>query len=270
MSTPSNGKPIVLVHGIFGFGQLKVAGVTVVDYFRGIPQALRAAGYSVPQPPSLNTAGSIVERAIDLKRYLESEPGVSGQQVHLIAHSLGGLDARYMISRLGMADRVLSLTTIGTPHQGSPIADVVVKAGFPGVQELLNQLGVDLKGISDLTTAACRQFNTEVLDVPKVQYFCIAGKFEPPRLLNVPLGLLGVSHDIIASEQRDNDGMVSVQSAAFLTRQPNWQLLETWTANHFRLINWGSNILPTLPEEMDQSIVDNYLRLAARLNQLKR
>ena len=131
MSAPANGKPMVLVHGMFGFGQLRLAGVTVVDYFRGIPHALRTAGYSVPQPPSLNTAGSIVDRATDLKRYLESEPGVSAQQVHLIAHSLGGLDARYMISRLGMAQRVLSLTTIGTPHLGSPIADAVVNAGFP-------------------------------------------------------------------------------------------------------------------------------------------
>ena len=36
---------------------------------------------------------------------------------------MGGLDARYLISRLGMADRVLSLTTLGTPHRGTSFAD---------------------------------------------------------------------------------------------------------------------------------------------------
>ena len=42
--------------------------------------------------------------------------------MHLIAHSMGGLDARHMIVREGMAERVASLTTVGTPHNGTPVA----------------------------------------------------------------------------------------------------------------------------------------------------
>ena len=36
---------------------------------------------------------------------------------------MGGLDARYMIGQLGMADRVAALLTVTTPHRGSPYAD---------------------------------------------------------------------------------------------------------------------------------------------------
>jgi triacylglycerol esterase/lipase EstA (alpha/beta hydrolase family) len=71
----------------------------------------------------LNPAGKITERAEDLKNYLQNNTEVAGKKIHLIPRSMGRLDARYLISKLGMADRVLSLTTIGAPHHGSPIAD---------------------------------------------------------------------------------------------------------------------------------------------------
>ena len=121
MSNPPLGAPIVLVHGLFGFGQLKLAGVGVADYFRLIPDALRAEGHEVPEPPSLNMGGSIAERAADLKEYLENRPEVAGRQVHLVAYSMGGMDSRFMISKLDMADRILSLTTIGTRTEAAPL-----------------------------------------------------------------------------------------------------------------------------------------------------
>jgi triacylglycerol lipase len=88
--------PIVLVHGILGFTELRLGNVKFGDYFRGIREALQANGNTVPEPPRLNPAGSVAERAQDLKRYLETS--LSGQQVHLLAHSMGGLDSRYLIS----------------------------------------------------------------------------------------------------------------------------------------------------------------------------
>jgi hypothetical protein len=39
---------------------------------------------------------------------------------------MGGLDARYLISKLGYGTKVASLTTISTPHRGSPLADVAL------------------------------------------------------------------------------------------------------------------------------------------------
>ena len=48
---------------------------------------------------------------------------------HIIAHSMGGLDSRFLITHLQPEEdnRVLSLTTIGSPHRGSPIADLIVE-----------------------------------------------------------------------------------------------------------------------------------------------
>src|SRR5262245_66488899 len=113
MSHPS---PIVLVHGIFGFGQLKLSGFGVTDYFRLIPDALRSAGHEVPEPPSLNAAGRIAERPADLKRYLDNHPEVSGRRVHVVAHNMGRLDARFMISTLNRAHTILPPEPLPAPH----------------------------------------------------------------------------------------------------------------------------------------------------------
>ncbi len=47
-------------------------------------------------------------------------------KVNIIAHSKGGLDSRYAISKLGMAPYVASLTTINTPHRGCEFADYLL------------------------------------------------------------------------------------------------------------------------------------------------
>src|SRR5947199_10191516 len=114
MIIPKLRSPIVLVHGLFGFDQLKLFGWPVCNYFAGIPKLFREAGNHV-LTPSLSPCGSVEERASQLKAFLDRE--MPREPVHLIGHSLGGLDSRYMISCLGMADRVLSLTTLGTPHR---------------------------------------------------------------------------------------------------------------------------------------------------------
>lgn len=45
-------------------------------------------------------------------------------QVHLVGHSQGGLDARYVVSKLGYGPHTASVTTIGAPHRGTPLGDV--------------------------------------------------------------------------------------------------------------------------------------------------
>ena len=48
-------------------------------------------------------------------------------KVNLIAHSMGGLDSRYLISKMGLGDRIASLTTISSPHRGTAVADYALK-----------------------------------------------------------------------------------------------------------------------------------------------
>ena len=95
----------------------------------------------------------------------------------IIAHSMGGLDARYMISKLNMANRVAALLTVSTPHRGSPYADWCLRnlGKRMGGLKLIKLLKLDLKAISDLTTESCREFNEKILDAPGVRYFSIGG-----------------------------------------------------------------------------------------------
>ena len=86
--------------------------------------------------------------------------------------------------------------------------------------------------------------------------------------LGVPVGVLALTHDIVRNKEGDNDGVVSVESARFGERRENWTFLEIWPGNHFRQINWGTNILLTPSEENDNTIVEKYTALAARLRDL--
>src|SRR5262245_40735930 len=95
---PKLRDPVVPVPGLLGYDRFSVVGWTVLSYFTSIPEALAAAGNRV-LVPALSPTECVAFRAGQLKEFLDRE--VSGEQVHLIAHSMGGLDARYLISRLG-------------------------------------------------------------------------------------------------------------------------------------------------------------------------
>ena len=268
----SQAAPIVLVHGIFGFTRIAIGDFKIGDYYREILEALRNDGHVVPDPPQTNRVGSVADRAKNLKDYLldENRAEVHGKKVHLLAHSMGGLDCRYMISKLDMADRVLSLTTIATPHHGSPIANAVVKATEPGLTALLGSFDIDVNATLDLTTEACEQRNREVLDAPGVAYFSIAGQYKPRKkfwIIGSSTGVLGPTYDLIAKTEGDNDGVVSVQSA-MMPGRPAWTHLDTWNVNHFREINWGTNGVPSWSEKRDHSIVEKYRALVKQIKDL--
>ncbi len=110
---------MVLAHGFAGFDTIGVPGLRLA-YFRGVSGQLRAAGVEV-HAMRVSPLASIGARARQLAAQIE-RLGVG--RVHIVAHSMGGLDARFAISSLGLAPRVASLTTIGTPHHGTPLADL--------------------------------------------------------------------------------------------------------------------------------------------------
>jgi triacylglycerol lipase len=112
--------PIVLVHGLTGAA--KIGGV--IDYWYGIPEVLRANGATVyvSTVPSFN---SDEERALALQAYVRAVKLETGaDKVNLIGHSQGGPTSR-MLAAMSPQD-VASVTTIGSPHRGSQLADVVL------------------------------------------------------------------------------------------------------------------------------------------------
>ena len=225
MNIPKLRSPVVLVHGLFGFDRLEVAGLTMARYFPGIVECLATPGNRV-LVPSLSPTAGIAERARQLKNFLlKNSPG---EPVHLVAHSLGGLDSRWMISRLGMADRVLSLTTLGTPHRGTVFADWAIGNFAWALRPTLELMGMPTAAFDDLTVAKCRAFNDEVADAPGVRYFSVAGRHSGS--LRHPEWLL--PYNIVRQAEGDNDGVVSVASATY------GDSLDLWEGDHFSLVNW--------------------------------
>ncbi len=222
---PKLEAPIALVHGLFGFDRVQVAGLTLANYFPGVVECLEGGGNRLIIP-RLHPIGGIAHRAQELKEHLLRES--PDEPVHIIAHSLGGLDARYMISKLGMAERVLSLTTLGTPHRGTTFADWMVGKLERMVKPALKFLNIPHQAFYDLTTANCRKFNEEVVSDPHVRYYSVAARHEPtftsPEWL-IPYGL-------VHNAEGENDGVVSVASAQF------GEGIEIWPGDHFSLVNW--------------------------------
>ncbi len=121
LGNPTQSKsafPLVLVHGMGGFAKLGP-----VDYFVGVPKDLRERGFQVFVTVTDALNGSDV-RAGQLAAQVDHILACTcSARVNLIGHSQGGIDARVLVDQLGYGDRVASVTTIASPHHGTPMAD---------------------------------------------------------------------------------------------------------------------------------------------------
>lgn len=226
MSESVPAAPIVLAHGLCGFDRLfGCRRPGIAEYFPGVRRQLEASGATVLVARVSPTAG-ITTRAAELRAFIRREVG--RQPVHVIGHSMGGLDARHMIAHLGMDAQVKSLTTVGTPHRGSPFADWALARFRRVFLPLVRRAGLPDAAFHDLTTAACARFNERTPDVPGVRYFSIAGVVERPWLG----AEWAVPSRIVARAEGPNDGVVSVASAGW----GEWTAV--WPGDHLNLVNW--------------------------------
>ena len=237
---------LVLHHGIFGFAQ-----VADVVYFNGVKDRLTA---TVPGLRVLVTqvapAGGIALRGGQLgEQILQAlQPGGildPNEKVHIIAHSMGGLDARFLLSpdnSNNLSERVTSLTTISTPHKGSPIADVLVEIKNSisieerlldhALRAALEHADIPAGGLDDLTTAGVAKFNDQFRDNAGTKKFSVAGIGRGITVFGIiPLdtcAVLRLPYRIIKdrTEGEDNDGLVSLSSATWGVGP------ELWPADH--------------------------------------
>ncbi len=115
--------PIVLVHGI------ALKDFLFLKAFGRIEKMLKAEGYEV-YTSHIDSFGTTDTNSEQLHREITEILEKTGcGKVNIIAHSKGGLDSKKMILRYEMEGRVASLTTLCTPHKGSPIATGILK--FP-------------------------------------------------------------------------------------------------------------------------------------------
>jgi triacylglycerol lipase len=228
--------PLVLCHGYLGFVDALSpinrisSAIPSLHYFRGVVAHLRSLGAIVftPQVPPF---GSVRERSEALRTQLLEwrAQGLwrGAARVHLIGHSMGGLDARHFTSALGGADMVASVTSLVTPHHGSPVADWLL-ALSPAARKALALAGLS-RGLEDLSTQAMREFNAQIPNHPAVKY-C---SFSAQKPYDEVSPMLRWTHAIVDREEGPNDGLVSVPSASWGTH------VATLRCDHNELVNWN-------------------------------
>jgi triacylglycerol lipase len=219
--------PVVLLHGLFGFDELEIGG-SRHQYFRGLTQQLERLGVDVHRPRLARVAG-VETRAQQLVHMIE---GLSAKRVNLIAHSMGGLDARYALTHLGLADRVASLITISAPHRGTPLADLGRRLrATPGLASALRQAGIDLQAFQDITTQGTRDFNQDVPDAEDVWYDSVVGRASGPTLNP----LLWAPHRYLLMRAGENDGIVPVASQVW------GEVVAEVDADHWAQVGWSAH-----------------------------
>ena len=250
--------PIVLVHGMMA------KDFAFYPAFRGIVSFLRQQGlpvYVTNQDGIGTIAGNAAQLKAEISDILRKE---SCEKVNIIAHSKGGLDARYMISRLDMASHVATLTTLSTPHHGSRLCATLLKmplwiakviSFFTNLCfRLLKDKNPDLLGLGrELTDTAMEAFNQEVPNHPQVYYQSYAS-----NAANKKAFLLFIPYELSKyCEQGETDGVVSVSSSqwgAFKGRIPedfdHFQMVGVYGSKR-KLINVGLFYLHIIQELRD-------------------
>ncbi len=199
--------PVVFCHGMLAFSRLRMQMPEQPNYFVHLRDFLRGRGIEAFFPQVAPT-GSVAGRAEQLRDQIRRW---TDEPVNLVAHSMGGLDARFLISRLGMAGRVATLTTVASPHRGSSLADWFHDAfsrRLP-VVTAFEALGADLAGFRDCRRAACADYNAATPDAPGVRYFSYAAEVSQARVTPA----LRRAWNVIYAAEGANDGLVSSASA---------------------------------------------------------
>ena len=262
--------PIVLAHGIarfdillqllrdrFHFPETELGDR--FQYFKGIKSHLESHGFQVFHPNE-EFAGPVDRRAEQLRdRVNEILAGTGAEKVHIIAHSMGGLDARHMIVDKGMADKVATLVTIGTPHLGTILADHVIDHGGFVLKEGLRPV-LNLDGFDDLRTGVCEEFNRRAEHQEAtngVDYRTFSGTEDREMVFR----LLLPSWDFIHEHAGKNDGLVPVTSQAWRSelvandgrRKSVEQKDFPVTADHLNEVGWWDLREVANPQKLLQS-----------------
>lgn len=225
--------PVVLIHGMM------VKDFHFWPAFRGIADFLRKQGVTV-YTTNQDGLGTIDTNAQQLKQeilaIMEKEKCA---KVNLIAHSKGGLDARYMISQLEMADKVASLTTLSTPHHGSGLSSKLLRMPKPlaktiaffsnATYKILGDQKPDILRLGqELTEEHMDAFNEEIVNVPSVYYQSYSSAVSHKKVF-----LRMIPYEISRyCERDDTDGMVSVSSSQW----GDYRGTMTGNVDHFQMV----------------------------------
>lgn len=208
--------PILLVHGVF------FRDSRLLNYWGRIPAELEKNGAEIYYGEQ-QSALSIEQSSGELAKKIEEIVTRTGcGKVNIIAHSKGGLDSRYAISKLGCDKYVATLTTINTPHRGCIFAEYLLGAAPERIKNFVEKtynkmfyaLGDNspdfMAAVKCLTNSYCEQFNKDVPDSTGVMYQSYGSKAVKLRGTRFPLN---ISYPVVKKFDGDNDGLVALTSA---------------------------------------------------------
>ena len=252
--------PLVLVHGV-GFKDLKY-----INYWGRIPNELRRNGATIYYG-NQEAWGTIEYNAQDIKdKILNIVKETGAEKVNIIAHSKGGLDARYMISKLEMGDYVASLTMMSSPHRGCKFVDLACNIPdkiYKAIAKLFNKYYRFLGDRNpDFYTASrqfatfhSKKFNEEVKDVEQVyyqSYATVVRNFFSDYMVTLPYILVKLT-------EGENDGLVSINSA-------KWGKFNGVLKNkHWRGISHGDIIDLRRDDYKGFNVVEKYVEIVSTL-----
>lgn len=221
--------PVVLVHGFIGFDSI----LGVVNYFYGIPSALRKEGATV-YIAQVNPSQTTEFRGEELNRQLDAWKAKDGvTKFNLIGHSHGGPTARYAAAT---RDDIASVSSMSGTHYGSKVADTILanttpEGGFDqiatGGLKLIGWLtgsssyrDADLKtALFALSSADAARFNAQYpagrnQEVDNGQYFySYAGNVVKTNGWDISDALLAYTGKYYGTQA--NDGLVSPEEATW-------------------------------------------------------
>jgi len=178
--------PFILAHGLDGF-----TSIGAITYFSGVQDALTKEGHQV-FISQVDAYNSSEVRGAELQKFVDGVLAKTGAaKVNLICHSQGGFDCRYVAAM--EPDKVATVTSLATPHYGTPIADLAesnqLGPAKDAVNAFLNVLGAVVDGLSGqptqqdaqaalslMTTQGTAAFSAKYPNSPKVAYFSVGGR----------------------------------------------------------------------------------------------
>jgi len=212
--------PVLLCHGYGGFSMLISPSPMHESCMRLRERAIHAFAPNIVPYAVIEIRA---EQWVEVIHKLQNQYGY--EKMNVVAHSMAGLDMRYAITHLNIADSVASLTTVASPHRGTNLAELVLTAPDT-IKERLGELA-DWFGESIFPSeksnavAAVQQLTREYVtekfnpntpdleDIPLFSYSAAVGKGTDEPLNPI----YRLQNQLIYQNEGVNDSFVSVESA---------------------------------------------------------
>jgi triacylglycerol lipase len=232
---------------VFASGFLVPQRFLGINYFRGLKKHLDEQGVHQSIFPLVSSTATSQVRAQQLADAIQKDYPTG--PVHIIAHSMGGLDSRNLIAANinGLSDpgRIASLTTLSTPHRGSPVADLLAgpapndfrRVAYDAITHLLSAFGVPTGALANLTTAAASAVPDVTQTHPHIRYrsYFASGR---PGGRKTCFALLPTHHYIGEVTNQDNDGVVALESAKYGDFQQSF-----WQCDHVDMLGYNLDVV---------------------------